>query len=114
MKVFVVNEFHLYYKESGIEGVCHKGVSKLLQRAMTGRFLPHLLQGVMELKFCYKGVSQYYKEMRMQDVCHKSISHKETMEGVYCMGDSHLLQDEAQTMCLSYKGFSSVTMREEW
>ena len=64
--------------------------------------------------FVIRGFHSYYNERRMQDVCHKGVSNKETMEDVYYMGDSHLLQDEVQIMCLSYKSFSSVTMREEW
>ena len=33
---FVVNAFHFCYKETMV-GVCHKGVSHLLQREMTGK-----------------------------------------------------------------------------
>ena len=50
----------------------------------------------------------------MQYVCHKGVSHKETIECVSCMGDLHLLQEDAQAICLSYKSFTYVTMREEW
>ena len=123
-KVFVVNEFHLYCKDSwnGMEGVWHKEVSQLLQkewewkvfvirefhickhishllqREMTRRLLPHLLQGFMELKvFVIRGFHNYYKERRMQDVCHTGVSH--------------LLQGD-NGRCLLYMRFTSVTRRE--
>ena len=75
-----------------MEDICQKGVSHLLHEEG---------HGVCCCPICYKqrgrkvldirGFHSYYTERKMQDVCHMSVSHKGTMEGVCCMGDSHLL-----------------------
>ena len=45
-------------KERRREGICHNRVSYLLPKDESRRFLPHLLQGVMEWKvLCHKGLS---------------------------------------------------------
>ena len=149
-KESVVNEFHFYYNESGMEGVCRKGVSHLLEREMTGRWMSFMrftcvirrqwkLFVVWEIHICYKEKSMhgscllygrftsvtrrkactvfvimelhiYYKEMRVEDMSY----YNEIMVVVCYNGDSQLLQKEVQAMCLSYKSFTTVTIREEW
>ena len=64
-KVFVVHEFHFFYKET-VEDVCHVRISQLLQRewelkACGIREVSHLLQGQGETEcVCYQGVSHVW------------------------------------------------------
>ena len=51
-----------------------KRVSHLLQREMTGRLLPPMLERVMEFKvFVIRGFHSDNKERRIQDVCHMRV-----------------------------------------
>ena len=64
--MFVVNEFHLFYKET-MEGVWHKGVSHLLQRVemkdICHEGFSRLLQGELHGRCVLKGSHICYKEV---------------------------------------------------
>ena len=87
-----------------------------------------MLQGDNRSFFVVWEIHICYKEKSIHCICYNRVTHllqrdehgrymsyyNEIMV-VFCYnGDSHLLQNEVQALCLSYKCFTTVLIREEW
>ena len=102
--MFIIREFHICCKDRGNRRCLLSGSFTCVTRRVACKVFV-----IIELHICNK-------ERMVEGACHKGLRfcHIEIMVGVCYKGDSCLLQGEVHARSLSYKSFTSVTMREEW